>query len=110
MWGTVVMSPQENRREGLYYWILTRDPDTGKPFLVAGGDSVQEARSKGLEILGGVDFEIRGLRTRNMQRASAIIRGKKLESSHSLRYASERMGHEKSIDRMTRRRRRNQQA
>lgn len=86
-----------------YYWILCKDPDTSKPFLIAGGNTEQEARDKGLEMLGGLDFEIRELPTRNLAQASSIIRGKRLEDSHSLREARQRIGHNKSLTRLKRR-------
>lgn len=93
---------EESRR--LYYWILARDPESGKPFLIAGGNTEQEAREKGLEMLAGVDFEIKGLPTRNLSRASSIIRGKRLEDTHSLRSASEKIGHDRSVRRMMKKR------
>lgn len=97
-----------NRRQGstrrLYYWILARDPDTGKLNLIRGGWSEEEARQKGLEMLAGIEFEVRGLRTTNIATASSIIRGERLERTHSLKKASERIGHEKTVRRMRRRR------
>jgi len=101
------MSPSAfvEHMEKRFYWILAKDPDSGKPFLIAGGNTEAIAREKGFEMLGGIDFEIRGLRTRNLAMASAEIRGKRLEDTHSLRKASERIGHDRSIRRMMRRRR-----
>lgn len=93
--------PRDSRRK--FYWILARDPDTGKPFLIAGGEDEESAREKGFTTLGGIDFEVRGLYTRNLSRASSIIRGKRLEDTHSLRSARERIGHTKSLSRMIRR-------
>ncbi len=71
--------------------------------LIAGGNTEDEAREKAFTTLGGIDFEIRGLYTRNLQRASAIVRGKRLEDTHSLRSARERIGHDGSLRRMVRR-------
>lgn len=88
-----------------YWWIITRDPETKQPFLIAGGDTEDEARHKGLETLGGIDFEVRALPTRNLARASSMIKGRRLEKTHSLRKASQRLGHDKSVRRMQRRRR-----
>ena len=93
---------EEGRRK--YYWLMCKDPDTGKPFLIAGGNTEEEARQKGLDMLGGIDFEIRALPTRNLSTASAMIRGKRLEDTHSLKKASERLGHERSLRRLQRRR------
>lgn len=86
-----------------FYWILCKDPDTGRPFLIAGGDTEDEAREKGLSTLSGIDFEIRGLRTRNLAAASSMIRGKRLEDTRSLRTAREKIGHDRSVRRMMRR-------
>lgn len=90
--------------ERLYYWLVIRDPDSGRPILIAGGNTEDEARQKGLEMLANLDFEIKGLRTRNLQRASAMIRGVRLEETHSLRSARQRIGHDRSLDRLQRRR------
>jgi hypothetical protein len=86
-----------------FFWIICRDPDTGHPFLIAGGNSEMEARQKGMEALSGVNFEIRELPTRNLQRASSMIRGKRLDETHSLRAAKQRLGHDRSVARMRRR-------
>lgn len=82
--------------------MLARDPDTGRPFLIAGGATEEDARQKGLECLSGIDFEIRALYTRNLAKASQIIRGKRLEDTRSLRQAKQRIGHERSLRRMRR--------
>ena len=88
------------------YWILCKDPDTGKPFLIFGSDiSEDDARNRGIEMLSGVDFTIKALRTRNLSRASSMIRGVRLEDTHDLRSAKEKLGHDRSVQRMTRRRR-----
>ena len=92
----------ESRRK--YYWLICRDPETGKVFLIAGGRSEDEARDKGLEMLAGIDFEIRSLPTTNLQAASSMVRGKRLEDTHSLFKARQRLGHDKSLDRFKRRR------
>jgi DNA-binding response OmpR family regulator len=95
------------RSPRMCYWILCQDPESSKPYLIFGSDrSEEDARSKGFEMLGGLDFTIKPLRTRNLQRASAIIRGTRLEDTHSLKSASERIGHERSVRRRLRGRRR----
>lgn len=91
-------------RKNWYYWIVTRDPDTRQSFLIAGGRTEEEAREKGLETLGGIDFEIRKLPTIDIGAASAIVRGKRLEETHSLKTAKQRLGHERSLARLKRRR------
>lgn len=83
-----------------YYWIIAKDGETGKVFLVAGGSNEAEARSKALECLPGVDWQIRRLPTRDMARASQIVRGKRLEETHSLTQARRRLGHDKSLNRL----------
>lgn len=87
-----------------HYWLVCNDPDSGKPYLIYGGQTEEEARQKGLEMLSGVDFEIKRLPTRNLQRASSLLKGNRLEQSHSLREASKRLGHDKSLNRLRRRR------
>ena len=94
---------REHSRGQRYWWIICKDPDTGKPFLIAGGNTEEETRQKGMEMLGGIDFEVEDLPTRNLSRASSIIRGGRLEDTHSLRQAKERLGHDRSIKRMMRR-------
>ncbi len=86
-----------------YYWISARD-ETGKSYLIFGSDKTEdEARQKGLDMLGSVDFEIKRLPTRNLASASSMIRGKRLKETHSLRQAGKRIGHTKSIERLRRR-------
>jgi len=87
-----------------YFWIIARD-ETGKTYLIAGANTEEETRSKGLEMLGGVDFEIRALPTRNIASASRMVRGKRLEETQSLRKAKERLGHNRSLNRLRRKRR-----
>lgn len=84
-----------------YYWIVAQDE--GKPYLILGGNSEEEARIKGLEMLGGLDFQIRQFPTMDRNHASSLLRGKRLEGSHSLHEASRRIGHEKSVRRLRRR-------
>lgn len=87
-----------------YFWICTRDPDTGRPYLVFGSDRDEaDARQKGLELLGGLDFEIKKYPTRDLNTASAFLRGKRLEETHSLRSAGKRIGHSKSLRRLKQR-------
>ena len=86
------------------YWILAQDPESGKPFLIFGSDkSEDDARAHGVEMLSGVDFTVKPLRTRNLAMASSIIRGKRLENTHDLQSAKQRLGHEKSIARLRQR-------
>ena len=92
----------ESRRR--YYWLVCRDNKTDRIYLIAGGKNEEEARSKGLEMLGGIDFEIKALPTTNLQSASSMIRGKRLEDTHSLNKAKQRLGHDRSINRLKRRR------
>ncbi len=95
------MPVADSRRK--YYWILASDPGTGKPYLVFGGNTEDEARQHGMELLGGLDFEVRSLPTRNLARASSLIKGKKLEDTHSLSKSGERLGHDRSVKRLQRR-------
>ena len=61
-----------------YYWIVAHD-DTGKPYLIYGGVSEESARDKGIEMLSGIDFEIRKLPTRSLARASSLLKGNRLD-------------------------------
>lgn len=81
-----------------HYWLLCKDED-GKPFLVYGASTEEECRQKGLEMLGA-EFEIRRLPTKNLASASQMVKGRTLEETHSLKKASHRLGHDKSVRRM----------
>lgn len=85
-----------------HFWLVSKEPETGKPYLVYGGITEDVARAKGLEMLSGIDFEIKRLPTRNLARASSMLKGHRLEQTHSLKKASQRLGHTKSIHRMKR--------
>ena len=85
-----------------YYWIVARDE--GKPYLLFGGNSEQEARQKGMELLAGLNFDIKRYPTRDQATASAYLRGKRLEQTHSLKESGRRIGHNKSLRRAKRKR------
>lgn len=88
--------------ERYHYWLYCVDSDSGKPYLIYGGPASHgedAARQRGLEMLGGQDFKIKRLPTRDISAASAFIRGKRLESSHSLKAAGTRLGHDRSVKR-----------
>lgn len=87
-----------------YFWLVAKDPDSGKPYLIYGGTTEDEARQKGLEMLGGIDFQIKSLPTRNLARASSLLKGNRLETTRSLKAASQRLGHSKTLKRKKRRR------
>lgn len=97
--------PPSRRR---YFWLICSDPETGQPYLIFGGNNEDEARQRGIECLPGIDFQIRGLPTRNLAMASSMVRGKRLEETRSLTQAKKRLGHQKSLDRLQRRRQRRQ--
>ncbi len=82
-----------------YYWLATRD-ENGKPYLILGGDTEELARQKGLEMLSGLDFEIKKYPTKDLATASAYYRGKRLEQDGSLKEATRRIGHTKSLKRL----------
>jgi len=90
---------EQMRERRYYYWICTVD-ENSKTYLVFGGNSEEEARQKGLEILAGVDFELKRYPTHDLSTASAYLRGKRLEETHSLSTASQRIGHSKSLARL----------
>ena len=85
-----------------YYWIVTQDQ--GRPYLIFGGTDEEEARRKGLELLGGLDFRLVRYRTSQLSQASAFYRGERLESGLGIRESAKRQGHERSLDRLRRRR------
>lgn len=82
-----------------YYWLVAKDPESGKPYLIAGGKTEEEARQKGLEMLSGqgIDFEVRRLPTINIGAASSMIKGRRLERTKSLKRATERLGHDRTL-------------
>ena len=87
-----------------HYWICARD-ETGKNYLVYGcpdRDGESAARSKGIEMLGGLDFDIKRYPTSNMAQASQFYKGHRLETGDGLHRSAERLGHERSIDRVRR--------
>jgi len=87
-----------------YWWIVARDAK-GAPSLIFGSDiSEDDARQKGFEMLPGLDFNIKKYPTRNLQSASSMYRGTRLQSTHSIYEANRRIGHEKSIKRARRKR------
>lgn len=90
-----------------YYWIAATEPTTGKPYLIWGGNTEDEARQKGLIELPGVNFDIIPLKTRNQARASSMYKGGRLQKTHSLTKASERLGHDRSAKTARRKRQRN---
>ena len=91
-----------------HLWIAARD-ENGKLYLIYGcpdRDGEEECRRKGIEMLGGLNFEIKRYPTRNLAEASAFHRGKRLESGEGLRASTQRLGHDKSVARRLARRRR----
>lgn len=93
-------------RRNWYWWIVTKDPESEKPYLLPGGKSEQEARQKGLEQLGGIDFNLRRFPTIDLAKASAMLKGKRLEKTKSLHKAVERLGHSRSLKRSQQKRQR----
>jgi hypothetical protein len=68
-----------------YYWLIARDESSGKPFLIFGGNTEDEARRHGFETLSNIDFEIKRYPTRDLGRASSMYRGNRLDTTHSLK-------------------------
>lgn len=86
----------------MYYWITVSDDD-GKPYLVYGGLTEEEARQNGMEMLGGLDFQLRRFPTRDLGAARAYLAGRRLDAGKGLRESARRQGHEKSIVRLRKR-------
>ena len=89
----------------MHYWIVAQSEE-GKPYLVYGGIDENSCRQKGLEMLGGLDFNIKAFPTRDMATASAMLRGVRLDRGLGLRRSAQRQGHERTIKRDILRRRR----
>ena len=87
-----------------YYWIIARDPETGRPYLIRGGNSEEDTRQKGLEMLAGLDFEIKRYPTCDLATASSYYRGKRLEQGEGLKRSTQRIGHGRSIAHLLNRR------
>lgn len=80
-------------REHSCWWLVARD-EAGKTTLIFGSDrSEEDARQKGLEMLPGIDFEVKKLPTRNLARASSLFKGKKLERTHDLKKSMQKLRH-----------------
>ncbi len=91
----------EMTRRQKHFWIVTSHE--GKPFLIYGGLTEEDARNKGLTELNGLDFAVKMYPTLDTNAASAMHRGKRLGDTHSLGQASERLGHDRSLRRLKRR-------
>ena len=88
-----------------HFWLSAKD-ETGKPYLVyacADREGENQARQRGMELLPGLDFSIHRWPTRDIDSARGYLAGKRLDSTHNLREAGRRQGHEKSIARLKRR-------
>ncbi len=90
-----------------HYWIVAKNEDTGQPYLIYGCNAREgedAARSKGLEMLGSIDFQIRRFPTSDIGTASAMLRGKRLADGMGLHESTRRIGHEATIRRRQRQR------
>jgi hypothetical protein len=97
-------------RRNWHFWLIAKD-ESGKPYLIAGGKTEEEARQKGLEMLSGqgIDFAIRRLPTIDLGRASSMIKGQRLEKTKSLSRATEKLGHDRSLSQRRKRQQQRQQ-
>ena len=89
---------EEGSMQRLYYWIIaTLNKPNGQTskYLTFGGSSEDEARQTGFDMLGGQDFNIISLRTRDQATATGMWKRKLLESGHNLGDAVERVSHKK---------------
>ena len=86
-----------------HWWVGTIDPEDGKPYLIygapdRGSDGGEDAeRVKGMETLGGLDFELKRLPTRDRGAASAMWKGDRLARGDGLHTSTRRLGHERGI-------------
>lgn len=76
-----------------HYWLYAIEE--GRPYiayLCPAREGEDAARQKGLELLAGIDFELKKLPTRDRAAASAMIRGgTRLPETHSLKQANKRV-------------------
>lgn len=92
-----------------YWWIATVDRACQPPkaYVLFGSEkSEDDARMKGIELLGNADFEIRMFPTRDRSEAAAMFKGKRLERTHSIHDAARHVGHEAGLRQKARRMRR----
>ena len=92
------------RSDRYHYWIVTSDPNNNnKPYLLyacSARAGENAARQRGMELLGGLDFKIKRYKTKDINTASAMLRGKRQEQTQSLSESSRRIGHKKSLKRL----------
>jgi len=90
-----------------HFWIETVDTENNdKPYLLyacPAREGENAARQRGMELLGGLDFQIKKYPTRDINTASAMLRGKRQEQTQSLGESGRRIGHSKSLKRLRRR-------
>lgn len=82
--------PREPRGR-TFYWIVAYDQ--GKTIVLAGDYDQATAERKGYEQLD-CQFELVGLDTVDITRASRILKARKLAETHDLRESLERMKHQ----------------
>lgn len=66
-----------------YYWLITVSPTSAKPLLLGPYGSEQEAQQIGFDKVGGA-FDIAALKTRDVGRASQILRAQRASTSRRL--------------------------
>ena len=87
-----------------HYWIVAEEE--GKPYLIYGGITEEAARQKGMEMMSGLglDFTIKMFPTRNLDSARSMLYGRRADGQRQLGEATKRQGHEKSINRLAKKR------
>ncbi len=86
-----------------HYWIVAEQD--GKPILIYGARDEAQARMRGLEMLSGINFDLERLPTRDLHKASSMIRGSKLDKTHNLDRSMQRQTHERGLKQKHNRRR-----
>ena len=81
---------QEQQQQQVYYWI--RGESQGRTVILGWFSTPEEAQAEGAEKIGGY-FDVVPLTTKDMRKATQILKAKKLDESHSLPYALERVKH-----------------
>lgn len=75
-----------------HWWIVAKD-EAGKTILIYGAPMEDAARERAFEMLPGIEFELRRLPTKDLGRASAMLKGNLLETTHDLKKATRRLRH-----------------
>ena len=77
-------------QQQIYYWIWGESQ--GRKVALGPYDTKEEAQERGSELIGGY-FEVVPLSTKDLRRATQILKARTLGETHDLPYALERVKH-----------------